>query len=103
MSYVQSGNDRRANLTGARLYLLPMTGQSPERITRSLECHQARATLGQIEAQSDDPYVLPGRWLDLDAFSEGDGFSVRVRVDSVAEAKLVLDRAQRHAASARQP
>jgi hypothetical protein len=98
-SFVQSGNDRRANLSGARIFLFPMAGQSPETITRSLECHQARAALGRVEAQSDDPYVLPGRWLDIDVHSEGDGFSVRVTTDSIADAKKVLDRAQRHVTS----
>jgi hypothetical protein len=95
-SFVQSGNDRRANLTGARIYLVPMASQSSETITRSLECHQMRATLKQVEVHDDDPYVLPGRWLDIDVHSEGDGFSVRVTTDSIADAKRVLDRAERH-------
>jgi hypothetical protein len=99
-STVQSGNDRRANLIGARIFLSPMSDQSPETITRRLECHQARATLRQIEAQDDDPYVLLGRWLDIETHSEGDGFSVRVTADSIADAKRVLDRAQRYAAAA---
>jgi hypothetical protein len=102
-SFVQSGNDRRANLSGARIYLVPMAGQSSETITRSLECHQVRATLGQVEAQNDDPYVLPGHWLDISAHSEGDGFSVSVTIDSIADAKKVLDRAQHLAAPPRAP
>ncbi len=97
---VPSGNDRRANLMGARMYLLPAAGhgQAPEEITRSLECHQVRAILGQIEVRDDDPYVLPDRWLDIDTHSEGDGFSVRVTIDSIADARRVLDRAERHVA-----
>jgi predicted methyltransferase len=97
---VPSGNDRRANLMGARMYLLPAAshGQGPEEITRSLECHQMRAILGQIEVRDDDPYVLPDRWLDINTHSEGDGFSVRVTTDSIADAKRVLDRAERHVA-----
>jgi hypothetical protein len=91
---VPSGNGQRSNLNGARIYLVPMTGLSPETITRNLECHQVRATLGLVASQDDDPYVLPGRWLDISAHSEGDGFSVRVTIDSIADARRVLDRAQ---------
>jgi hypothetical protein len=97
-AFVQSGNDRRANLIGARIYLVPAAGQSPEAITRSLECHQVRATLGQVEARDDDPYVLPGRWLDIDTHSEGDGFSVRITTASISDAKRILARAQLHVA-----
>jgi hypothetical protein len=97
-AFVQSGNDRRANLSGARIYLVPAAGQSPEAITRSLECHQVRATLGQVEVRADDPYVLPGRWVHIDTHSEGDGFSVRITIDSISDAKRILARAQLHVA-----
>jgi hypothetical protein len=97
---VPSGNDRRANLAGAHISLRPTPGQSAEVMTRAFECHQARATLGQIEAQADDPLVLPGHWLDIDARSDGDGFSVRVTIDNIDYAKLILARAQRYAATA---
>jgi hypothetical protein len=97
---VPSGNDRRANLAGAHISLRPVPGQSVEVMARAFECHQARATLGQIEAQADDPLVLPGHWLDIDARSDGDGFSVRVTIDNIDNAKLVLARAKRYAATA---
>jgi hypothetical protein len=97
-SYVATGSDRRANLRGAAIHVRPLPGMSPESMTRSLECHQASITLGGAQASADDPYVLPGRWLDLDVSSEGDGFVAYARIDSIADARLVLDRARRFAA-----
>lgn len=97
---VPSGNDRRTNLIGAHISLRPIAGQSVELMTRAFECHQARATVGQIEVQADDPLVLPGHWLDIATRSDGDGFSVRVTIDNIDFAKLVLARALRYAAAA---
>lgn len=97
-SYVASGNDRRPNLRGAAIHVRPLPGLSPESMTRSLECHQASIALGDASASADDPYVLPGRWLDLDVSSEGDGFVAYARINSIADAREVLDRARRFAA-----
>jgi hypothetical protein len=98
-SYVANGNDRRPNLRGAAIHLRPLPGLSAELMTRSLECHQASVTLGRAPATADDPYVLPGRWLDLRATSEGDGFVAFARIDSIADARAVLDRALRFVAA----
>jgi hypothetical protein len=97
-SYVASGNDRRPNLRGAAIHVRPLPGLSPESMTRSLECHQASITLGGAPTRADDPYVLPGRWLDLDVSSEGDGFVAYARINSIPDAREVLDRARRFAA-----
>jgi hypothetical protein len=97
-SYVQSGNDRRPNLRGARILVKPLPGISTEGLTRSLECHEARAVLRGAARSEDDPYVLPGQWVDLAVSSEGDGFVVLARVMSISDARSVLDRAKRFAA-----
>jgi hypothetical protein len=102
-SYVASGSDRRANLSGAAVHVRPLPGLSPETMTRSLECHQASIILGSAPASEDDPYVLPGRWLDLDVSSEGDGFVAYARINSIPDAREVLDRARRFAASRSAP
>jgi hypothetical protein len=98
LSYVQTGNDRRANLRGARIHVRPQPGQTAETMARSLECHQTRATLGLVQPLADDPYVLPGRWLDTDTESKGDEFIVLVRCDAIDDARRVLERARRFAA-----
>jgi hypothetical protein len=98
-SYVQSGNDRRPNLRGARILVKPMPGFSAEALTRSLECHEADYVLRGSPADDADPYVLPGQWVDIDVSSEGDGFVVLTRVLSIENARIVLDRAKRFAAN----
>jgi hypothetical protein len=98
-SYVQSGNDRRANLAGARIHVRPLPGVSPEGLMRDLECHEARVVLEGGRPREDDPYVLPGQWVDLEVSSERDGFVVLARVTSIADARVVLDRAKRFAAA----
>jgi hypothetical protein len=87
-------------LRGARLQLRPTPGMSSEALTRSLECHQARFALGQLTPGPDDPFVLPGAWLDLDASSARDSFVVVVSADEADDARQVLARARRFVASA---
>jgi hypothetical protein len=100
-STVPSGNDRAIRLRGARLQLRPGPHLSAESLQRSLECHQARVTLGEGAAAPDDPYVLPGAWLDIDVDSTGDGFVAAVLVKNFDDAQRVLSRA-RSFATARQ-
>jgi hypothetical protein len=57
--------------------------------------------LGAALARDEDPYVLPGVWLDIDAESEGDGFVVTVQTDALPIAEGVLERARRFAAQLR--
>jgi hypothetical protein len=101
-SYVNSGPvDREARLRGARIRIKPLAGFSKETIARSAECHESRVLLGQATAPTDDPYVLPDHWLDIDVESEGDGFAILVRTDEMDIARQVLARAQRYAAAPR--
>jgi hypothetical protein len=93
-STVPSGNDRAIRLRGARLHLRPALNVSAEALQRTLECHQARVTLGDAPASADDPYVLPGAWLDIDVDSSGDGMVAAVLVDRFEDARRVLDRAR---------
>ena len=93
-STVPSGNDRAIRLRGARLHLRPALNVSAEALQRTLECHQARVTLGAATATADDPYVLPGAWLDIDVDSSGDGLVAAVLVDHFEDARRVLDRAR---------
>lgn len=97
-SYVKSGaNDREPRLRGARIQVKPLPGFSREAMARSLECHEARVTLGQAAAPAEDPYVLPGDWLDIDVDSTGDGFVVVIQADEMDAARHVLERARRFA------
>lgn len=99
--YVTTGGQyRQPRLIGAQIHLQPGPGLTKETIQRSLECHEASVTLGKTPPVEDDPYFLPGVWLEINADSEGDGFVVRVVVDKFDDAKSVLERAKHAAAAA---
>jgi hypothetical protein len=99
--YVTTGTIyRQPRLVGAQIHLQPAPGLSKEMIQRSLECHEASVTLGKSAPAEDDPYFLPGVWLNINADSEGDGFVVRVVTDKFDDAKSVLARAKHAAAAA---
>lgn len=101
-AHVQSGPSfYQAHLRGARVHLRPIAALSRESITRSLECHQSRVVLGAIQGAVDDPYGVPGRWLDIDVDSDKDGFVVQLGSDDMSTARDVLDRAKRFAAAGR--
>jgi hypothetical protein len=97
-AHVQSGPSfYQARLRGARIHLRPIAAMSRETIARSLECHESRVVLGTTQGVVDDPYGLPGRWLDIDVDSDRDGFVVQVGSDDVPTAHDVLERAKRFA------
>jgi hypothetical protein len=103
-AYLKSGPvDPEARLRGARIHVRPLPGYTKEALARSLECHEARVTLGSAAPSADDPYVLPDRWLDIDVDSERDGFVVQVGTDEIADARQVLERARRFAAQRAAP
>lgn len=100
-AHVQSGPSfYQAHLRGARIHLKPIGAVSRETIVRNLECHESRVVLGTTPAMTDDPYAVPGQWLDIDVDSEKDGFVVRSETDDMATAHDILDRARRFAAAA---
>jgi hypothetical protein len=101
-AHVLGGPNRAdSRLRGARLHLRPLPGASPESLTRDLECHQARVTLGREVATEADPYVLPGRWMTIDVRSEHDGWVVLVESDDHDDAVTALERARRFVAARR--
>lgn len=99
--YVPSGMDRSMRLRGARLRFRPKAILSADALERSAECHESLVTLGSARAIPDDPYVLPGSWVDIKATSTGDGYVVTVLIDDREKAQRLVERAQRFAARRR--
>jgi hypothetical protein len=95
--HVQSGNDRMVHLRGAKLHVRPQPNLSAESIERSLECHEARVTMGGAPPLASDPYTLAGTWLDIKTDSTGDGYVVAVQVNNIQKAREVLARARQFA------
>ena len=95
-AHVPTGNTSERRLQGAKLHLRPLAGATAQSLQRAVECHERAAVLGAAPSVPDDPFVLPGRWLDLDVGTEADGFVVVARADNLGDAKQVLARARHY-------
>lgn len=91
-----SGEDR---VNGALLLVRPPDGVSAEQLTRILQCHGARALLGQLDRGSfpNDPYWLPDTWVAIDVKAEDGNFAVTLTTDTVRDNLRVYGRANRYA------
>jgi hypothetical protein len=100
---ITSKSNAEDRVSGAKLVIRPPEGVSAERMTRTLQCHSARALLGQIDGSQlpDDPYFLPDSWLDIDVTPEAGNFAVTLRADTVSKNLHVLAQASAFADSHR--
>jgi hypothetical protein len=99
--WMHGGATDTNRLRGAKLHMRPSLSVPPAVLQRALECHEASVTLGASSELQEDPYVLPGSWLDIHVSSTEEGLVAAVGTDSFDDARRVLDRAKRFAAAAR--
>jgi hypothetical protein len=94
--FLSGRNNSEDRVTGAKLLLRPPDGFTAEKMTRVLQCHSARALLGQVDAGvvANDPYWLPGAWLDIDVVPEQGNFAVTLHAAEIRDNLLVLARAE---------
>ena len=80
---------------GVKLLVRAPDGVPADEMTRVLQCHSAKALLGQVAlpAEVDDPYTLPEAWVDIDVTSENGLFAVKVTADRVSENLTLLHHA----------
>jgi hypothetical protein len=92
-SYNESGIN---TVTATRIVLRPPDGLSASRMTRVLQCHNARVVLGRADAVQlpDDPYALRDAWLDIDVTEEAGNYVAVVTADTVADNIRVFRRAR---------
>jgi hypothetical protein len=98
-SHVRSSNNNsEERVNGAKLLVRPPKGVSAERMTRALQCHNARILLGKVQGESiaDDPYWLPDAWVNIDVTPENGNFAVTISADSVRDNLQVFKRANRY-------
>jgi hypothetical protein len=86
-------------VSGVKLTVRPPEGATADMVGRALQCHSARALLGQVDRSvfPDDPYWLPDAWLDIRVAAEGTNDAVYLRASTVAENLRVLDRVSSYA------
>jgi hypothetical protein len=84
-------NDAEERVDGAKLVIRPPEGVSPERMTRILQCHGARALLGKVDRASlpGDPFWLPDTWVSVEVKSENGNYAVTLEAnDAPSNIKL---------------
>ena len=94
-----AGGDQR--LRGVNVHMRPTVNTPVGVLQRALECHEAAVTLGHAPELPEDPYVLPGSWLDIDVSVTKEGLMAAVLSDSPDDARRVMERAHKFAPSAR--
>ncbi len=100
-----SYNDYEARVNGAIIYVKPPAGVTSDQMTQMLQCHSARALLGQIDQSQvpNDPYWLPNSWVDIDVKPVVGGYAVTITADSVHNGLEVLARANAYAGKGSAP
>jgi hypothetical protein len=100
--HVNQGAGADMRLRGVNLHLRPTLNMPVAVLQRTLACHEAAVTQGgEPQLLPEDPYVLPGSWLDIDVSSTNLGLVVAVLTDSPDDARRVVERAHKFAPSAR--
>jgi hypothetical protein len=87
---------------GVKLTVVPPEGVTADRLARTLQCHGARAILGRLDVSKiadDDPYWLPGSWVEIEVQREAGHLLVTLNGDHVSDNIRLLRRATAYAAS----
>lgn len=94
-----SYGDIEHRVNGAKLVVRPPEGVSAERMTRILQCHSARQLLGQSDRPdlANDPYWLPGAWLDIQVTPENGNYAVTLEANTIEKSLQVYARAVAYA------
>jgi hypothetical protein len=96
-THIMTGGDNaEERVNGAKLYVTAPNGVGAEELTRALQCHGARALLGQIGTAPNEPYSLPGRWVSIDVKAEEGHFLVTLSSDTVHDNLQLFGRANRY-------
>jgi hypothetical protein len=99
--HVNQGAGGDLRLHGADLHMRPTVNMPVGVLQRALECHEAAVTLGRAPELPEDPYVLPGSWLQIDVSVTNEGLMAAVLAESPDDARRILERAHKFAPSAR--
>ena len=94
-----SPNTFESRINGAVVYVQPPKDLRPEQLTQIVQCHSARALLGEIDPNQirNDPYWLPNAWLDIDVKPQPGSYAITISANSVKDGLQVLARAKAYA------
>jgi hypothetical protein len=85
-----------SRVSGVKLLIRPPETFSADRTLRVLQCHGARGVLGRLDPSQvpDDPYWLPGTWVDIDLVHEAGNFVVTVQAGDIHKNLQLVARAR---------
>jgi len=83
---------------GVRLLVRQAPGESTGQLSRTLECHRARAILAPSSRLADDPFWLPASWVSIEVRPEAGNLLVTLSGETVSDNLLILHRARSFAA-----
>jgi hypothetical protein len=86
---------------GVYLVVRPPAGVDAEGFARMLRCHNLRVLDGEVDPSRipNDPYGLPGTWLDIDVKLDAGNYLVTLAGDRFSDTLRILDRAKAYAAA----
>jgi len=99
-SHVITGNNGlEERVDGTKLVIRPPEGISPERMTRILQCHSARALLGQVDRAKfpDDPFWLPDTWVSIEVKPDNGNYAVTLEANDIPTNLKLAARAKAYA------
>jgi hypothetical protein len=96
ITVVAHGNPtgEETKLQGVRLSVRAEPGLTAPWLERVLRCQAALEVLGEVSTPPNDPYVLPGGWVDIRARSGEEGLEVDVLGADIDESLRIFARAK---------
>jgi hypothetical protein len=96
---ITGSNGLESRVDGTKLVIRPPDGVSAERMTRILQCHSARALLGQIDRSQlpDDPFWLPDTWVSIEVKPDNGNYAVTLEANDIPTNLKLAARAKAYA------
>jgi hypothetical protein len=91
--YREVDGSAQPQVRGVTIAVRARLGTTAESLGRALQCHSARAMLGDVRAAGDDPFFLPASFVTIDARPAGYGYDVEIAGTSSDEGYRILTRA----------
>jgi hypothetical protein len=95
----KQGGEKRVG--GARIVLRRPEDLSMDQLARVLQCHSARALLGQADFSEmpDDPFWLQNTWVDIEVEAAQGNYVVKLEANTVRQNLLLAARAKAFASA----
>jgi hypothetical protein len=98
--YRPGAGSGRSEVRGATIAVRARLGTTAESLGRALQCHSAKAMLGDVGTAGYDPFFLPASFVTIDVHAAGYGYDVDVVGATSDDGYQILTRANAFAKQA---